>query len=145
MIFYPLFLLYTRVSTWALPSSLQRIIYGYSPYTGPQANPLRFDKEVDCACFIKKLHHSHAIAYNYGLDENNAGGRDLVICLLSDDAAGPRSTIQEIYIMAPSIGVPEPRQEAFMELIEMLPSLKTIRYSLLGTIILLNVLTKPLV
>ena len=125
MIFFSLFSLYSGISAWSVPSSLQQIL----PDSAPSLmTAVRFDKGSDCENFIKKLHWRHSIVYNYGLDENNTGARQLVNCLSKHEATGPRSTIKEIYVAVPVIGIPRPKQRAFLELIELLPNLETIKY-----------------
>jgi hypothetical protein len=143
MILFYFFAFYTTISAWRLPSGLQQFFREYSPYAPAHAPTVRFENGTDCEPFIKKLYGRSAIAYNYGLDENKAGGRWLVNCLLRDEAAARRLAIREIYVAAPVIGSPKPKQKAFLELIKILPNLDTIRYDDINVLIVAHVLTSP--
>jgi hypothetical protein len=125
MILINILLLLTGISAWQITPGLQRIFRGSTP----SISPVRFEKGSKCETFIKELSSRHSIVYNYGLNENNTGARELVDCLASQDGVEARSNVHNIYVALPFVGDPEPKQKAFAELIGLLPKLKTIRYS----------------
>jgi hypothetical protein len=126
--FHILLLFSNVVSALQWPLFIQRI-FGPS-YTGfaPDPVPLQLSKQPNCSTFLTRLERANFIVYNYGLDENTPGaGRDLVNCISTANATEARSKINEVLIAMPLVGKPKPGQDAFIELMAMLPNVTKLR------------------
>jgi hypothetical protein len=124
-------------SSWRLPAPLQAVLDLDIKKFG-NTNPLRFHRSTNCTLYLEDLRSSKlsaynwgandAIVYNFGLDEEKSGARQLVNCLRRNDASDIRAKLREIHVAAPVVGTPNSSQNALLDLIGILPNLELVSY-----------------
>ena len=85
-----------------------------------------FSPSTKCSDWL--LSTDDTIVYNYGLGEVKSRVHALLKCLLMDEVAEVRARIQEAVIAFPASDQPEPQQQSFIAITQLLPSLRRVEY-----------------
>ena len=68
-----------------------------------------------------------SIAYNYGVNTTVSGAGALLDCLIKDEDGVAKSAVEEIRVIFPLSGEPAPTDQPILDLVKILPNLKTIK------------------
>jgi hypothetical protein len=90
------------------------------------ASPAAFSPTTNCSQWLQDS--GEVIIYNYGVNDTSSGARALRDCLQREDAARSREGVREILIAFPSTGQPDHKQQPLLDLVHILPNLKSVRY-----------------
>ena len=85
-----------------------------------------FSPSTKCSDWL--LSTGDTIVYNYGLSEVKSRVHALLKCLLTDEVTEARARIQEAVVAFPASGQPEPQQQSFIAITQLLPSLQRVEY-----------------
>ena len=80
---------------------------------------------INCSKWQQSKHRS--ITYNYGSNTTVSGAGALYECLTKDEDGVARSAIEEIKVVFPLSGEPAPIDQPILDLVQILPNLKTIK------------------